>query len=298
MKSMTGHGLGSAPLSDENPARGALEVELRTVNHRFLDVRVRVPRELSDYGTLFEQMAREALARGRVDITVRAELQAGARPVLDRDRAKAAYRELCALRDEVAPGADVPLSLLAGIPDLFASTVRREDEDAIRLAARKAFDAALASLGEMRAREGAALAADLLSRLTRIGELADAVEARAPEILDGHKKRLAERAQRLKASVEGGGAIDDARLETEIALFADRVDVTEELTRLRSHCAQVGGMLAKEGSVGRRLEFLLQEMQREANTTAAKCADARVSHAIVDIKAEIERMREQVQNIE
>lgn len=294
---MTGHGLGTAPLTTATgQPRGTIEVELRTVNHRFLDVRVRVPRELADLGSLFEQLARETLARGRVDIAVRADLLPAARPVLDRARAKAAYIELVALRDEVAPGADVPLSLLSGVPDLFAPAFLPEDEEALRSASRKAFEGAILALGEMRAREGATLAEDLRTRLKLVGELADQIAARSPDIVEAQRKRLRERAERLRASVDVG--VDDGRLEAEIVLFAERVDVAEELTRLRSHCAQVSSMLAADGAIGRRLEFLLQEMQREANTAAAKCGDARVSHAVVDIKAEIERMREQVQNVE
>ncbi len=296
MRSMTGHGLGSAALTASGKPRGTIEVELRTVNHRFLDVRVRVPRELPDLSPLFEQLAREALSRGRVDIAVRVDLLPSARPVLDRVRAKAAYLELVALRDEVAPGADVPLTLLSGVPDLFAPTFAPEDEEALRLASRQAFDAAIKALAEMRAREGATLADDLRTRLTKIGELADAIAARSPDIVEAQRKKLRERAERLRASVDVG--VDDGRLEAEIVLFAERVDVAEELTRLRSHCAQVSAMLVADGAIGRRLEFLLQEMQREANTAAAKCGDARVSHAVVDIKAEIERMREQVQNVE
>ena len=296
MRSMTGHGLGSAALTASGKPRGTIEIELRTVNHRFLDVRLRVPRELTDLSPLFEQLAREALSRGRVDISVRVDLLPSARPVLDRVRAKAAYLELVQLRDEVAPGADVPLSLLSGVPDLFAPTFAPEDEEALRLASRQAFDAAINALGEMRAREGATLADDLRTRLNKIGELADAIAARSPDIVEAQRKKLRERAERLRASVDVG--VDDGRLEAEIVLFAERVDVAEELTRLRSHCAQVSSMLAADGAIGRRLEFLLQEMQREANTAAAKCGDARVSHAVVDIKAEIERMREQVQNVE
>jgi uncharacterized protein (TIGR00255 family) len=297
MRSMTGHGLGASPFaSADGSPRGSIEVELRTVNHRFLDVRVRVPRELVDLSPLFEQLARESLSRGRVDISVRADLLPTARPVLDRARAKAAYLELVALRDEVAPGADVPLSLLSGVPDLFAPAVRPEDDETLRGASRQAFAAALGALGEMREREGQALATDLKNRLTKVGELADAIAARSPDIVEAQRKRLRERAERLRASVDVG--VDDGRLEAEIVLFAERVDVAEELTRLRSHCAQVAGMLNAEGAIGRRLEFLLQEMQREANTAAAKCGDAKVSHAVVDIKAEIERMREQVQNVE
>jgi len=290
MRSMTGFGMGESPFGT-----GKLSVEVRGVNHRFLDVRVRVPRELAELAPYVEQLARERLTRGRFEIGVRVEgLSLGA-ATLDRDRARSAYRALCDLRDELAPGQDVPLSLLASIPDLFVPSLERELE-AVRDSMRKSFDAAVRSLDEMRRREGDALGEDLTKRLETVRKLAAQVSRRAPEVIDSHRKRLKERAERLRLSAELG--VDGGRLEQEIALFAERIDICEELTRLESHCAQFGSLLASSESVGRRLDFLLQEMAREANTVGAKSPDAQISHAIVEVKAEIERMREQVQNVE
>ena len=290
MRSMTGFGMGESPFGT-----GKLSVEVRGVNHRFLDVRVRVPRELAELAPYVEQIARERLTRGRFEIGVRVEgLSLGA-ATLDRDRARSAYRALCELRDELAPGQDVPLALLASIPDLFVPTVEREIE-AVRESMRKGFDAAVKSLDEMRKREGDALGDDLKKRLETVRRLAVNVSRRAPEVVEGHRKRLKERAERLRLSAELG--VDGGRLEQEIALFAERIDICEELTRLESHCTQFGSLLASSESVGRRLDFLLQEMAREANTVGAKSPDAQIAHAIVEVKAEIERMREQVQNVE
>jgi uncharacterized protein (TIGR00255 family) len=290
MRSMTGFGLGEVPLG-----RGKLAVEIRGVNHRFLDVRVRVPRELADIVGFVEQVAREKLSRGRYEVTLRVEGMALGAPSLDRDRARAAFQALCELRDELAPGSDVPLSLLGAIPDLFVSSVEREMER-VHAAARAAFCAATAALDAMREREGSALRSDLAARLRRVKELSVLIESRAPEVLEAHRQRLRERAERLRQNTEIG--VDGPRLELEIAMFAERCDVCEELTRLASHCAQFGELLSRGESVGRRLDFLLQEMAREANTVGAKSLDAPVSHAVVDLKAEIERMREQVQNVE
>jgi uncharacterized protein (TIGR00255 family) len=189
----------------------------------------------------------------------------------------------------------VPLSLLGAIPELFVSSVDREI-DRVRDAARAAFDAAVSSLDAMRAREGAALREDLVKRLETIRRRARDVERRSPDVLDAHRKRLRDRAERLRAAVEVD--VDAARLEQEIAMFAERCDICEELTRLESHCAQFAALLASEEPVGRRLDFLLQEMAREANTVGAKSPDAQIAHAVVEVKAEIERMREQVQNVE
>lgn len=312
MRSMTGHGLGRAPLS----GGGELGVELRAVNHRFLELRVRAPRELAELVPLVEQLARESLGRGRVDIA----LHGGGGPMrraarLDRDRARSAYRELVELRDEVAPNEPVPLSLLAAVPDLFVAPDDAEADDELKSALRVAFAGAVDSLGGTRAIEGAALARDLRMRATSIAALCDAIALRGPLVLEAQRKRLRDRAERLKATVDIDIDVDHRRLEAEIVMFAERADITEELVRLRSHLGQMTTLLTDAASseprpkgpdgpspaqpqVGRRLEFLLQEMQREANTIAAKSGDALISHGIVDMKAEIERMREQVQNVE
>lgn len=290
MRSMTGFGLGEVPIES-----GKLGVEIRGVNHRFLDVRVRVPRELIDLAGFVEQMARERLVRGRYEVAVRLDGVALGAPTLDRDRARAAFRAFCELRDELAPGAEVPLSLLASIPDLFTSSVEREI-DRLRDATRAAFDGAVRGLDAMRQREGTALRDDLIRRLERIAQLAKDIARRSPDVLEIHRRRLRDRAERLRTTADI--EVDGARLEQEIAIFADRCDIAEELTRLESHSVQFADLLASGEAVGRRLDFLLQEMAREANTLGAKSPDAQVAHSVVEVKAEIERMREQVQNVE
>ena len=290
MRSMTGFGLGEAPVGT-----GKLAVEIRGVNHRFLDVRVRLPRELLDLSSFVEQLARERLARGRYEVALRVDGVALGAPVLDRERARAAFRALTELRDELAPGSEVPLSLLGTIPDLFVSSVERQLEE-LRTSARAAFDVAVQALDAMRTREGASLRDDLAGRLAHVQELATHVEGRSAGVVETHRKRLRERAERLRAATEL--ELDGARLEQEIVLFAERSDVCEELTRLKSHCAQFSDLLVSDDAVGRRLDFLLQELAREANTVGAKSPDAQIAHAVVEIKAEIERMREQVQNVE
>jgi uncharacterized protein (TIGR00255 family) len=290
MRSMTGFGLGETPLG-----AGKLAVEIRGVNHRFLDVRVRVPRELGELAAFVEQVAREKLTRGRYEVGMRIDGIALGAPVLDRERARAAFRALRDLRDELAPGTEVPLSLLGSIPDLFVSSIDREI-DLLRAATRAAFDAAAGALDAMRTNEGGALRDDLVKRLERIRRLAGEIEERAPLVIELHRKRLRERADRLRSAAEID--LDVGRLEQEIAMFAERSDICEELTRLVSHGVQFADLLASEEPVGRRLDFLLQEMAREVNTVGAKSPDAQIAHAIVEMKAEIERMREQVQNVE
>jgi uncharacterized protein (TIGR00255 family) len=216
-------------------------------------------------------------------------------PVLDLDRARGAFKALSELRDELAPGSEVPLALLAAIPDLFISSVDREIEQ-VRKATRGAFETATSALDAMRSREGIALGDDLVRRLESIRRLARDIERRSPDVLEAHRKRLRDRADRLRMSAELD--VDASRLEQEIAMFAERCDISEELTRLESHCSQLASLLTSNEAIGRRLDFLLQEMAREANTIGAKSPDAQISHAIVEVKAEIERMREQVQNVE
>jgi uncharacterized protein (TIGR00255 family) len=298
MRSMTGFGAGEALLPSkarEASGGGKLMVEIRAVNHRFLDVRVRVPSQLPDLAPVVEALARDRLSRGRFDVSVRIDAAVLGSMVIDRDRARSVFRALEELRNELVPTAEVPLSLLGAVPDLFVPSIEQQGE-ALSAAVTAAFEAALRALDAMRLREGLALGDDLVRRLGAVRKLSRAVFARAPQVLEVYKRRLKERADRLRLTSDVD--IDAGRLEQEIALFADRVDVAEELTRLESHSGHFESLLALPEAVGRRLDFLLQEMAREANTIGAKSQDAGVSHAVVELKAEIERMREQVQNVE
>ena len=295
---MTGFGVGDAMLAGTNdapPYGDKLTVEIRAVNHRFLDVRVRVPSQLPDLANVVESLARERLTRGRFDINVRLEGAVLGAMVIDQARARSVFAELKKLRDELAPDADVPLSLLGAVPDLFVPSLEREGH-ALDGTLAAAFDLALKSLDAMRLREGLALAEDLVRRLATIRRLMQIVTTRAPLIVDVYRKRLKERAERLRLASDV--EVEPGRLEQEVALFADRIDVAEELTRLESHCAHFESLVQREEAVGRRLDFLLQEMAREANTIGSKSQDVAIAHAVVELKAEIERMREQVQNVE
>ena len=297
MRSMTGFGVGEAPLAAEGKTSptGKLMVEIRAVNHRYLDVRVRAPNQLPDLASSVEAIARERLTRGRFDVTVRLEGAALGAVILHQERARSVFAALVALRDELAPGVDVPLSLLGSVPDLFVPSIEQAGDE-VRVALSAAFDAAMVSLDAMRLREGLALGDDIVRRLVTVRKLAGAVTARAPNVVEIYKKKLKERAERLRAASDID--VDPGRLEQEIALFADRVDICEELTRLESHTSHFEILLASSDAVGRRLDFLLQEMAREANTVGSKSQDAVIAHSVVELKAEIERMREQVQNVE
>lgn len=294
VRSMTGFGVGESTVGTA-ASSGKLTVEIRAVNHRYLDIRVRAPSQLPDLGSTVETIARERLSRGRFDITVRLEGAALGAITIDRDRARSVFAALLALRDELAPEAEVPLSLLGTVPDLFVPTIEQEG-DALRASVGAAFDAATKTLDAMRLREGLALGDDIVRRLGIVRKLAKSVSERSPQVVETYKRKLKERAERLRLASDL--EIDPGRLEQEIALFADRVDIAEELTRLESHTAHFESLIASSEAVGRRLDFLLQEMAREANTIGSKSQDVGIAHAVVELKAEIERMREQVQNVE
>ena len=282
---MTGFGVGDAPLGD-----GRVTVELRALNHRFLDVRVRLPEELTDQSFFIEQLARESLARGRFDVGVRLEGAALPPPMFSIDRARALYRGLCTLRDELAPGTELPITALTGMPDLV-TTPTTADSAGARAALKAGFDAALRRLDE-----GEALMRELRARLESCRRLRATISARGGEMLEGYRARLRERLDRLLS--ESGVQLDPGRLEAEMVILADRSDVTEELVRLESHFDQFTRLLEADGPVGRRLDFLLQEIGRESNTIGAKSQDAPIAHLVVEMKAELERIREQVQNVE
>lgn len=299
VRSMTGFGTGDAKLGDS----GRVLAEVRSVNGRFLDVRARLPRELGELSMFAEHVVRERMRRGRVEVSVRTE---GAAPTgrLDVERARTAWKMLETLRDELSPGADLPLSLLSAVPELFA-TADGDHWEQTRRAVRKAIVAAIEELEKMSLREGEKLADDLLARASLLRTYSEQASARAEEIPALVRKKLTDRVRQVGSDAER--VVNAERLEAEIVMLAERADVTEELTRLRVHVDHFESILRPttsetgsepSGPVGRRLDFLLQEMGREVNTLSAKAQDASVSRDVVSMKVELERMREQVQNVE
>jgi len=286
---MTGFGVGEAPL-----AGGRVVVEARSVNHRFLEVRVNVPAELQPHAFALDQRVRKRLGRGRIEVTARLFGATMPAPELDLERARSAFAALGRLRDELAPRSDVPLELLAAVPELFRAASEPEPE-AARKALEAALDDAVAALTTMRSREGAALAADLTKHLAESRTICSAITELTSNATEAFRRRIEGRLAQL---LDGSAELEPGRLEAEVALLADRSDVSEELARLASHIDQFGGLLENDDPVGRTLEFLLQEMAREANTIASKSPDAQLTQQAVSLKACIERLREQVQNVE
>jgi len=287
--SMTGYGTGEAPLPG-----GALCVEIRSVNSKTLDARVRMPREYSALEAGLIASARAVLARGRVQITVERRAVGERAVVPDLERARAYAAAVRTLAEDLGLDGEVSLELVAAADGVLRPAVAADDLDEVSAALDSALDAALAQVTAMREQEGRNLAMVLGADLLAVTAGVVDVRRLLPEALDAHKQRLAQRIREL-----AGEAVDRARLAQEAAMLAERADLAEELDRLESHVAQFGELLDQDGSkpVGRRLDFLAQEMFREANTLGSKGADAGIVHRAVEIKAAVERLREQTQNV-
>jgi uncharacterized protein (TIGR00255 family) len=292
LRSMTGYGRG------ESRAGGfRAVVEISAVNRKQLDLQVNLPRALQ---TLEARMLEEIglrVSRGRVTIAVQITLgpAAAARGVrLNEDLARAWVRAVREGAERLKLRDDLGATALLRAPDLFTVEHPEEDVERVWPAVREALRRALTALLRMRAAEGRALATDLAARFGHLTTMVEAIAARAPAVAERHRAALLDRLQRAGLPLR----TDDPSIAREIAIFTDRSDITEELTRLRSHLDQGRRMPREREPVGRALDFLTQELLREINTLAAKCADAAISSETVRFKAELERLREQVQNVE
>lgn len=290
MRSMTGFGMGSAPLGG-----GRLVLEIKTVNHRFLEIRCRAPRELAAAEPMVERLLRAALSRGHCTVGLTFEATAGGVARLDGRALAAHLSELQAVAEETRVPLSALVPILATAPDIYALPAF-DDPEALARAVDAAFAPAMGKLVAMRESEGRAMAADLAARLE---ELRSGLR-RLEELAERYASSLLSRMRlRVAALLEdSGAALETGRVESEVALLADKADISEELTRLRSHCDQISHLLADGEPVGRRLDFLIQEMGREANTVGSKAAFAELTHVVVEFKAAVEKMRELVQNVE
>ncbi|MDR7593613.1 MAG: YicC/YloC family endoribonuclease [Armatimonadota bacterium] len=292
---MTGYGA-AEPSADG----GRWWVEVRSTNHRFLEVVVRLPRELGALEDRVRAAVAERVRRGRVEVLVRED--SGLRPreaVVDTELARRYADALERLRRELGLAEPVTLGALLALPEVVRLEEARPDPEATWEALHPVLQRALERLVDMRTKEGGRLAADLRDRLARLESWVERVAQRAEELPRAYAQRLRQRVAELLRSLEVDQPPDEARLALEVAAFADRCDVREELVRLRSHLEEARALLeGPDGSVGRKLEFLLQEMQREVNTVGSKAADLEVTRAVVEMKSELEAIREQVQNVE
>ena len=291
LKSMTGFGTGRSRAGDEE-----ISVEVRAVNHKHLEVKARLPRELAALESSVLKAVRSHCARGAVDVAVRRSTStvSGAVPMVDAAMARA-WREALRTVARAADIADAPTAAqIAGQPGVVRMEEPVTDLTHAEGALEKALAEALDGLVAARVREGKALEADLSARLQRVATLSSEVAELAPRTVETYRARIQERVAELLK----GAPVDEARLVQEVALFAERTDVAEEATRLQAHLAAFRGFLASSEPAGRKMDFLVQEMHREVNTTGSKSQSTEISTRIVELKAELERIREQVQNVE
>ena len=296
IRSMTGYGR-----AEGRHKSTPITVEVRSVNHRHSEVVAKLPRVLQAHEDRIRNLVQAHVARGRVDVAVNfsGERDPGRGLVLDRPLARRYLALLKELQRELGLKGTPDVALLAGFRDIIKpAELAVEDPHAVR-AAEKVLEQALKALDRMRRHEGRTLERDLLTRLQEIMGHLRAIRLRLPAIVQERQARLQERVNRLLESAGGGkDGVDQGRVAQEVALLADRSDVSEELTRLDSHLDQFRHFLRKSVPVGRSLDFLLQEMNREVNTIGSKVGDTAVTQEIVALKAEFEKIREQVQNVE
>ncbi|MBI5546346.1 MAG: YicC family protein [Deltaproteobacteria bacterium] len=289
--SMTGFGAGRGRVGEEEIA-----AEIRSVNHKYCEVKPRLPPELLPLETEVVRQVKEGVRRGALDVTLKR--MGGGRsahvPRLDLALARELVAELKRAGDSLGLVQNLGVAELAQVEGIISFEPRGIDLDAARAAAHQAIGEALVALRTMREREGRALAEDLSKRLEAVRVLAARVRALSPATIDTYRARLEERIAELSRNVP----VEPQRLAQEVALFADRVDVAEEITRLDAHFGAFDRLVAGEEPAGRRMDFLVQEMHREVNTIGSKSQSAEIAEAVVGMKAEIERVREQVQNVE
>ncbi len=292
---MTGFGR-----SDFEAGGTTFEVEVRSVNHRHLDVRIRLPRLLSSTEPGLRTRVQRRFGRGKVDISVGTPsgVPPPARLEVDLEAARQYLDAAERLREGRPVEGALDVATLLGLPGVSRFEEPRLPAEAVESALVEAVDEALAATEAMRVAEGEALERDLLARVDSVLALVAGIEERAGSVREAAVERLRKRTEQLRQET---GLLDEARLHQEIVIAADRLDVTEELVRMRSHADQfrrIAGSADAATPVGRRLEFLLQEMGRESNTIGSKVSDAPVAHLVVELKNELERLREQVQNVE
>ena len=291
IKSMTGYGRAVETVNGRE-----FTVELRSVNNRYLDCNVKLPRSLSFAEDAVKQAVKAAVSRGKVDVFISVKTEEADDTAISLNE-KTLEGYLAAMRrmvSEFGVKDDISVSALSRLPEVFSVERKEVDEQQLLEDLMGVVTKALEGYDAMRCTEGAALDADLRSRGNTILELVSQVEQGNGQTVIDYRTRLEAKLKEVLANTN----IDESRILTEAAIFADKVAVDEETVRLRSHLQQMNTMLSGGGAVGRKLDFLLQEMNREANTIGSKCTDVKLARIVVDIKAELEKIREQTQNIE
>ncbi len=286
---MTGYGRARVEMDGRE-----VTLEIKTVNHRFLDVSTRLPRAMNAFEDVIRKRLSECLRRGHADVSVQyVNSRDDAREVKVDCALIGKYRDAAhTVAEEAGIFDDCTLTYYLSQPDVLTLSMREDDNDAIACVLSAALDAALADVVAMRQREGEALKNDLICHIDILEALSADISALAPAVPKAYRDKLVARVAEL------GVAVDEQRLVQEVALMADRCAIDEELSRLASHIAQMRALFVSDGEAGRRLDFLTQELNREVNTIGSKALDAEITKLVVTAKSEIEKLREQVQNVE
>lgn len=292
IKSMTGFGRG-----EYSDGKRTVTAEIKTVNHRYSDISVKMPKRYSFAEDKIKSIIKGKVKRGKADVSIMVEniTEGDITVKLNAPIARQYIDNLRELKSEYELAGDIDIALVSSMPDVLKAIPDVEDEDEVAAVICKACEIAAENLDEMRIREGAKLAEDLLMRKNLFSGIVAKIEERAPLVAKEYTEKLYER---IKEIVEDKIEVPEERILTEAAIFADKSNITEELVRLGSHIEQLGKFLSGDGPVGKKLDFLIQEMNREANTIGSKSNDLEITSHMLDAKAEIEKIREQVQNIE
>jgi uncharacterized protein (TIGR00255 family) len=291
LKSMTGFGRGEGETT-----MGRVFVESRSVNHRYCEISIKVPKRLVPFETRMKELIRSEVSRGRIDVVLRLD-QSGEGKVqfqVDLPLAQQYFQALQTLKEKLGLKDDITLDLLAGTKDLIAAKEDLEDVEPYWKEILPILKQALRNLDEMKRSEGATLVKDLHQRTERIIQYMEEVKRQFPSRLEAYRDRLYERLRSLLTGLE----VDPSRFQQEMGFLAERTDITEEIVRAESHLTHLTALLKGEDPAGRKMDFLVQEINREVNTISSKANDAEISQRMVEIKGELEKIREQVQNIE
>ncbi|KKM12912.1 hypothetical protein SY88_01000 [Clostridiales bacterium PH28_bin88] len=293
LRSMTGYGRGEAMGGGK-----AVSVEIKSVNHRFLEISVRMPRTYVSLEERVRRVIKDQITRGHIDVfcNIEDEGEKKRQVKVDKDLALAYHHSLRELAQILGITGNFGVMDIAQFPDVLKVDVAEEDLEAFWPVLEAAVKEGVQNLVKMRRDEGARLKADLLERCDLIARETREIAARAPVVIEEYRQKLAARVKEWESDL--GGEVDPMRVATEVAFFSDRSNITEELVRLNSHLEQLSDTLNTGEAVGRKLDFLIQEMNREINTVGSKASDLEISQKVVAIKSEIEKVREQVQNIE
>ncbi len=293
IRSMTGYGV-----AEQDLPLGKIAVEVRSLNHKYLDISLKLPRGFFNLESKIRDIVKKGVSRGRVDLTMRIDSSGSILPryrlEADTRLAEEYIRVLDEIRERFGLKGEVTLDQIAAVREIVPFLEAKEDTELYWQEISSVTEQALRALEDSRRREGEVLAADLMARLGEARRLTTEIKEKAPAVVAAYRERLRER---VRALLEGTD-FDERRFQQEVAYFAERSDISEEVIRMESHLSQFASKVAEEGPAGRAFDFILQEMNREVNTIGAKATDVDIAQRVIALKGELERMREQVQNIE